>query len=320
MWTLLARNKRSIVLDLATDGGRDELLELVGAADVIVLNMPLATLAKRGLDHATLLVRNPALVIAQVTAFGMDGPEADRPGNGTVAEAYSGLTHMTGDPAGSPVLASVPVGDAVTGFAGAFAVLAACYRRLATGGGGVVIDVNPLEAMLHVAGTMLTAHTGDGPPPSRLGSRLLGSVVRNVFPTADDRWVAISLSSARHVADGAALVGHDGSSSELDDSVRAWTSRHTQDEVLAAFVQARLPIGPVQDAAEVVAHPHVVARGSVRRVQTAEAGPVWSPGPAPRVLGAEADLPWRTPDLDEHHADVRHDWLGRPAKEQLGRP
>lgn len=316
MWPLLARNKRSVVLDLTDGAGREELLDLVAAADVIVLNMPPATLAKRGLDHATLLGRNPTLVIAQVTAFGLEGPIADRPGNGTLAEARAGLTHITGDPDGPPVLASVPLGDAVTGFAGAFGVLAACYRRLVTGEGGVIVDVNPLEAMLHVAGPALTAHRDGGPPPGRLGSRLLGSDVRNVFPTADGRWVAISFSTPRHVRDGAALVGHgedhDGETGgDLDASVRAWTARHTAAEVVAALVAARLPVSLVQDAAEVVADEQVVARASVRRVETAEEGPVWSPGPAPRVLGAEAGLPDRTPDLDEHHADVLADWLGR---------
>jgi formyl-CoA transferase len=311
MWPLLARNKRSMVLDLTVASDRDELCDLVAAADVIVLNMPLATLAKRGLDHATLIGRNPSLIIAQVTAFGLDGPIADRPGNGTLAEARSGLTGMTGEPDGPPVLASVPLGDSVTGFAGAFGVLAACYRRLTTGYGGVVVDVNPFEALLHAAGPMVTAQRDGGSPPSRLGSRLTGSPVRNVFPTADGRWVAISFSTRRHLDEGAALVGHRGEGDdELDASVKEWTSCHTASEVVEAFVKARLPVSLVQSAAEVVADPQVVARSAVRQVVTREEGAVWTPGPAPRVVGVEAVWPERMPYPGEHQAEIRAEWLG----------
>jgi crotonobetainyl-CoA:carnitine CoA-transferase CaiB-like acyl-CoA transferase len=308
MWPLLARNKRSVSLDLTDEDGRARLLELVGEADVIVLNMPLATLQKRGLDHATLFENNSSLIIAQVTSFGLDGPDAAQPGNGTLAEARAGLTNMTGDPEGSPVLASVPLGDAVTGFAGAFGVLAACYRRLATGEGGVVVDINPLEAMLHVVGPMLTAHRDGGPSPTRLGSRLLGSDVRNVFPTSDGRWLAISFSTPRHLADGSVLVGHDGTTDSLDASVRAWTSQHTAREAIEALVASRLPVSLVQTAAEVVADPQVVARASVRSIATVESGPVWSPGPAPRIVGVETDWSARTPDVDEHRSEVLQEW------------
>jgi crotonobetainyl-CoA:carnitine CoA-transferase CaiB-like acyl-CoA transferase len=311
MWPLLARNKRSVVLDLTDAGGREELLNLVAAADVIVLNMPPATLAKRNLDHATLLKHNPALIVAQVTSFGLDGPDAARPGNGTLAEARVGLTHMTGDPDGEPVLASVPLGDAVTGFAGAFGVLAACYRRILTGEGGLVVDINPLEAMLHVVGPMLTSYQDDELPPGRLGSRLLGSAVRNVFPTSDGRWLAISFSTSRHVSDGAALVGHvDDGAQDLDASVRAWTSNQSAKEAIEALVAARLPVSLVQDAAEVVADPQVVARGAVRPVSTVESGPVWSPGPAPRLVGVETLWSGSTPDVGQHEEEVRQEWSG----------
>ena len=198
MWPLLARNKRSVTLDLRAPEGAEMIRRLAPEVDVIVFNMPPGLLERLGLDYERLKAINPLLIVVQLTGYGLDGPYAERPGNGTLGEALAGLTHVTGAPDGPPVLASVPLGDAVTGLTGAFGVLAGCYHRLAHGGGGQLIDLNPVDAMLHVAGPVITGWTGQGDPPGRLGSGLLGSVVRNVFPTGDGQWVALSVSTPRH--------------------------------------------------------------------------------------------------------------------------
>lgn len=158
-WPLTARGKRSVVLDLATDAGRQSLHGLVRAADVVVVNEPAARLARRGLDPDTLLTVNPSLVIAHVSGYGADGPLATRTGNGTLGEAFAGLTHMTGTADGPPVLPSVPLGDAVMAFAGAFGVLVAWHAVRTSGGPGRVVDVNPVDAMLHVVGPTLVEAT-----------------------------------------------------------------------------------------------------------------------------------------------------------------
>jgi len=310
MWPLLARGKRSVVLDLGDAAGCDQLRRLVRDADVLIVNLPPTTLAKRGLDYHTLAAANPGLIMVSTTGFGLDGPYMDRPGNGTLGEAYAGLTHMTGDPNGPPVLASVPLGDAITGIAGAFGVLAACYHKLAHGGSGQLIDLNPLDVLLHVAGPVHTEYDGHGEPPNRQGSRLRGSTVRNVFATADGRWVAISASTPRHVSDLANLAGHD----EWDDdgvprgdveaALRRWTSAHSCDEVVEALVSRRLPVAPIQNARDVRSDPQVVSRDALITVVTAEHGPVRSPAPAPRLTGTPAPVRTRTPDVGEHAAEV----------------
>jgi formyl-CoA transferase len=316
MWPLLARNKRTVTLDLRSPEGSEAIRRLVPELDVIVFNMPPPLLERLGLDYDRLAALNPALIVVQLTGFGLDGPYADRPGNGTLGEALAGLTHVTGAPDGPPVLASVPLGDAVTGLTGAFGVLAACYHRLANGGQGQLIDLNPVDAMLHVVGPAITGWTGQGEPPGRLGSGLVGSVVRNVFPTRDGHWVALSVSTPRHTRDLAALVGHDewdedgNPTGDVEASVGAWTATRPRAELIATFVEHRLPAAPVNTAADVAVDPHLCARAAVRAVQTAESGPVSNPAPAPRLLGTPADLPWRTPDLDEHTAAVL-DAVGR---------
>jgi crotonobetainyl-CoA:carnitine CoA-transferase CaiB-like acyl-CoA transferase len=316
MWPILARGKRSVVLDLRSEQGLDELRRLLDNADVFVTNMPTKTLLKRNLDYDTLRARNPNLIMAHITGFGLDGPYSDRPGNGTLAEALAGLTHLTGDPDGPPVLASVPLGDAVTGYVGAFGVLAACYHRLATGGAGQLIDINPVDAILQVIGPALTEYAGGDDVPGRLGSRLRGSLVRNVFRTSDQHWVAVSLSSARQGKDLATLVGHeefdpDGQpTGDLEGSLSAWAAGRSRAEVVDAFVDRRLPIAPVNTVRDILADPHLRARAGVETVLTSESGPVHSPAPTPRLLGTPAAQRGRTPDVGEHADTI----LGRYGK------
>jgi formyl-CoA transferase len=97
-WPLVARGKRSVVLDLGDPAGRAALRGLVAIADVVVVNEPAERLTRRGLDPASLLAVNPGLVVAHVSGYGADGPYGARPGNGTLSEAFAGLTHMTGSP------------------------------------------------------------------------------------------------------------------------------------------------------------------------------------------------------------------------------
>jgi crotonobetainyl-CoA:carnitine CoA-transferase CaiB-like acyl-CoA transferase len=321
MWPLLARNKRSVVADLREPEGAGLVRALVPDLDVIVVNMPDRLLTPVGLDAASLFVINPGLIYVHVTGFGLDGPYAGRPGSGTLGEALSGLTYVTGAPDGPPVLASVPLGDAVTGYVGAFGVLAACYHRLAhgsDGSDGQLIDVNPVDAMLQVTGPVLTQHTDGEPPPERLGSALRGSPLRGVFRTHDDAWVAISASTPRHLREIAALCGHPRSDARGDPvgdvvpQVRRWVAEHDRADVIAAFTAGRLPIAPVATAQDILSDQHLQARRAVQYVHTAEQGSVAGPAPAPRLPGGMAGLSWRTPDLDEHGPAIRAR-AGRPA-------
>ena len=304
MWPLLARNKRSVVADLRTKDGADLVRALAADLDVVVVNMPARLLTENGLDYDSLRAINPGLIYVHVTAYGLDGPYGGRPGSGTLGEALAGLTHMTGAADGPPVLPSVALGDAITGYVGAFGVLAACYHRLAHGAAGQLIDVNPVDAMLQMTGPVLTQHDDGAPPPSRLGSRLTGSLLRGVFRTSDDGWVAISASTPRHLREIAELCGHSGSGGDVPAQVERWLSGRKRAEAIAEFTARRLPIAPVATAQDVLDDEHLLARDAVRYVRTAEHGPVAGPAPAPRLTGCTADLPWRTPDLDEHGAAI----------------
>ena len=306
-WELVARNKRSIVLDLdATHddraADRATFARLVGAADVLVENLTPPARERWQCTYEQLAAEHPRLVVVSVSCYGLTGPYADRPGAGTLAEAFAGLTHMTGEPDGPPMLSSVAVGDTVTAFWGVIGALAACWARDASPSErplGRLVDVSMVEPMLHVMAGTIAGWNGHGDPPKRSGSRISGGVPRNVYRSADDRFVAVSGTTDAQVARVLRLLGCDDDESRarfgtaaarrragdaLDELVAAWIAARPRDEVVTAFVDARVPISPVNDARDVLADPQVRARGAVVE-----------PGPAP--------------DLGAHRAEVLADWI-----------
>jgi crotonobetainyl-CoA:carnitine CoA-transferase CaiB-like acyl-CoA transferase len=267
-WKLLGRGKRCVVLDLKTPDGLDAMLRLLDDADVLIENFRPGTLERLGLGPDVLHARNPGLVVLRVTGFGQDGPYAQRPGFATMAEAMSGFAAINGEPDGPPLLPPIALTDEVTGLVAAFATMVAVHS-----GVGQVVDVNLLESMLQLMGPLPTAAALFGYDQPRLGSGIPYSVPRGTYRCADGRWVAISTTSepvARRVLDIVGLGGDEqlrtvaGRSAHrglIDDALVAWMAARSSTDAITAFVAADAAIAPVLTMTEVVADPHVVARG-----------------------------------------------------------
>jgi crotonobetainyl-CoA:carnitine CoA-transferase CaiB-like acyl-CoA transferase len=270
-WKLLGRNKRCIVADLKSDGGRETVLRLVDGADVLVENFRPGTLERLGLGPEVLHARNPRLVIVRVTGFGQDGPYAARPGFATMAEAMSGFAAINGEPDGAPLLPPIALTDEVAALVGAFATMVALRHRDRTGEGQVV-DVNLLESMLQLMSALPSAAAHLDYDQPRLGSGIPYTVPRGTYRCADGEWVAISTSAESVAHRVLALLGveHDERFStfegraahreELDELVRAWIGARPSQEVLAAFERAEAAIAPVYTMRELLRDPHVGAR------------------------------------------------------------
>jgi crotonobetainyl-CoA:carnitine CoA-transferase CaiB-like acyl-CoA transferase len=307
-WKLLGRNKRAVVLDLKTDAGRDALLRLADDADVLVENFRPGTIERLGLGPEVLLARNPRLVILRVTGFGQDGPYASKPGFATIAEAMSGFAAINGEPDGAPLLPPIALTDEVAALAGAFAVMVALREREQSGEGQVV-DVNLLESMLQLMSALPSAAAHLDYEQPRLGSGIPYSVPRGTYRCADDRWIAISTSteSVAHrvltllgVADDPRFSTFESRAQhreELDEVVAAWVGARASAEVLRAFDEVQAAIGPVYSMRDLMADPHVQARGVFVNVDgVVMQGPIArlsrTPGEvrfAGRALGADSD-------------------------------
>ncbi len=272
-WKLLGRGKRAIVLDLKSDEGRRRMLDLCASADVLVENFRPGTLERLRLGPEVLHERNPDLVITRVTGFGQDGPYAGRAGFATLAEAMSGLASLSGEPAGPPLLPPIALTDEVTGLTAAFATMVAVHS-----GVGQVVDVNLLESLLQIMGPLVSAAAGGGGGQPRLGSGVPYTVPRGTWQCRDGGWVAVSTSAesvARRVlalvglGDDESLRSFDGrvaARERIDARMAEWIGERTRDEVLAAFAEAEAACAPVYSMNEVLADPHVQARGSVAEI------------------------------------------------------
>ncbi len=293
-WKLIGRNKRTMVLDLKSDEGREHLLRLAERSDVLIENFRPGTLERLGIGPDVLLARNAKLIIARVSGFGQTGPYAGRPGFATLAEALSGFAGLNGEPDGGPLLPPIALTDEVTALATAFAIMVALRS-----GVGQVVDVNLLESMLQLMGPLPSAAAVLGYDQPRLGSGIPYSVPRGTFRTSDDRWVAVSTSSeqvARRVlrlvglGDDERLATSAGRVAErdrVDAAVASWIRSRTADDVIAGFVEADAAIAPVLTMTEVVADPHVVARQIL-----VEADGVLMQGPVARLSATPGRIRW----------------------------
>lgn len=324
VWAVAGRNKRSLVLDLGRDADRACFRRLAARADVLIENLPLRTLARWQLRYEDLSALNPRLVVVSVSCYGRSGPYAERPGNGTLAEAFGGLTHMTGPAEGAPMLTSLPIGDVLTGLWGALGALAACYGRDARGGPGRHVDVAMYEPILQLYGAAVTESAATGRVPSRSGSRIPGIAPRNLYRSSDGAWLAVSALTDRLVRRILELTGEDAPEARarfgsaparrehadaLDALVARWIARHPREQVLARFLAAEIPVSPVNDLGILLRDPHIAARGNFRTLRDERCGELEFLISVPRLVGAELGPRSAGPEVGAHSRAVLSEWL-----------
>ena len=324
-WASVSRNKRTVTCDPTTPEGRALLHRMIAAADVVVENLPAPTLERWGATPDEMLVVNPDVVVVSVSCYGATGPNAGRDGNGSLAEAFGGLTNLTGEADGPPMLPSVALGDVLTAIAGVVGALAACYHRDARGGRGQKVDVSMVEPVLTLLTSALVGYADGDPPPRRTGSRVPNGVPRNVYRTRDDVWLVVSGATDNQVGRLLPLLGLDGDgdrakfaraadraahADELDRLVAAWIAERDRADVVATLLAARIPVAPVNTVADLVADPHLAARASIVTVDDPDLGPVRMVAPFARLSATPAEIRWTGPALGAHTDEVYREWAG----------
>ena len=288
-WKVIARNKRTVTLNLSTPDGQDLLRRLAGQADVLVENFRPGVMENWGLGPDRLQQINPGLVMLRVTGFGQSGPYAKRRAFGTLAEAMSGLAHQTGQADGPPTLPPFGLADGVSGVSGALAVMLALYHRDTSGGRGQVIDLALLEPLLGILGPGPSVYDQLGIIAGRHGNRSPSNAPRNTYLTADNRWVAISASATSIAERVMRLVGRADIAEKpwfcsaeqrvqraelIDRPVAQWIGAHTFTEVVEAFHTAGAALAPVYDVEQLTHDPHVLARDVLTTIQDEDLGPL----------------------------------------------
>ncbi len=328
-WKMVARNKRSVVLDLHERTGQELLLALVEQADVVVENFRPGTLERWNLGYEQLRERNPGVVMLRVSAFGQSGPYSPRAGFGTLAEAMSGYAHITGQADGPPTLPSFALADSITGICGAYAVMVALHER-ARSGLGQEIDLALYEPMLTVLSHIFVDYDQLGLVAQRVGSRLPLAAPRNVYRARDERWIAMSCSAQSVFERSCAVIGREDlitdpryidnrarntHSEELDVIFGGWIGEHDSEEVLRRFNDAGAAVAPVYDVADVFEDPHFVARENVVAVPDPKLGEVRMQNAVPKMSRTPGKIRHTGPRLGEHTEQVLQEWLGLSGEE-----
>jgi crotonobetainyl-CoA:carnitine CoA-transferase CaiB-like acyl-CoA transferase len=318
-WLSIGRNKRSVTLDLKQPRGREALLRLVKTADAVVESFRPGVLERLGLAPAVLQESNERLVVVRVSAYGQTGPYSQRPGFGTLAEAFGGLAQITGYADGSPLLASIALADEVAGLFATWALLAALYHRDTGDGPGQVIDVSLFESVFNILGPLPTLFKSNGLLQERNGSRLPWSSPRNVYRTRDGCYFAVSGTTPAAAERIVRMIGGDDlvadprfatrearaqHAEELDAAVAKWISEREADDVDQSFQDAGAAGVRVMTMADVFEDPHYRARETLIAVADDGLGTIHMVAPVPRMSETPARVAHVGPQLGQDTDDV----------------
>jgi formyl-CoA transferase len=296
-WQVQSRNKRSVALDLKAAEAQDIVRRLASQADVLIENFRPGAMEGWGLGPEVLMQLNPRLIMLRVSGYGQSGPYRDRPGFGVVAEAMSGLRHLTGEPGRVPVRVGVSIGDTLASLHGVIGILMALHDRHRSGR-GQVIDVALYEAVFNCMESLLPEYGAFGAVRGPAGSALPGIAPTNAYACADGAYALVAgngdsifkrlmqcigrpdLAQDPGLAKNAGRVQR---VDEIDAAIGAWTAQHSVDEVLAALAQAQVPSGKIYTVADIAADPHYAARGMLEHVTLDDGSALSVPGYVPKL-------------------------------------
>ena len=296
-WQVQSRNKRSVALDLRQLEAQEIVRKLALDADVLIENFRPGAMEAWGLGPDTLLALNPRLIMLRISGYGQTGPYRDRPGFGVVAEAMSGLRHLTGEPGRVPVRVGVSIGDTLAALHGVIGILLALQHRHISGQGQVV-DVALYEAVFNCMESLLPEYSAFGAVRGPAGSAMPGIAPTNAYRCSDGAYALIAgngdsifkrlmLCIGRpDLAADAALTGNDGRVlrvQELDEAIGQWASGLTVEEALAALERAEVPAGKIYTVADIAADPHYAARGMLQAVHMDDGSELAVPGFVPKL-------------------------------------
>lgn len=326
------RNKESIAVNIASPEGAALVRKLAGDSDIVVENFRVGGLAKYGLDYASLAASNRGLIYCSITGFGQDGPYRDMGGYDFLIQGMSGLMSVTGradgEPGSGPLKVGIPISDLVTGLYAAIAILGALHHRDRTGQ-GQHIDCALLDTQVALLANQASNYLNGGMIPRRLGNQHPNTVPYQDFSCSDGD-ILVALGNDRQFRDFCALIGRpdlpedprfvsnagrspnrDALIAEMQDAIRNWTS----DALIAAMQAAKLPGGKVNEIPEILADPHVAARGLVQDMARADGTPVKVLGFPPKLSRTPVDYRMAPPRSGENTRAVLERRLGLSGEE-----
>jgi formyl-CoA transferase len=320
-WQIQSRNKRSIALDLKQVEAQDIVRQLVKDADVLIENFRPGAVEGWGLGPDELLALNPKLIMLRISGYGQTGPYRDKPGFGVVAEAMSGLRHLTAEPGRVPVRVGVSIGDTLASLHGVIGILLALHERH-TSGKGQVIDVALYEAVFNCMESLVPEFSAFGAIREAAGSALPGIAPSNAYKCQDGGYVLIAgngdsifkrlmqtmgrddLGLDPDLADNAGRVKR---VEEIDAAIGAWTATLSVAQVLELLDAASVPAGRIYTVADIATDPHYQARDMILQTVMADGSTLALPGIVPKLSRTPGSHRRNAPEIGQDTDAVLQD-------------
>ncbi len=319
VWLSEARNKKTITLDFRKPEGVELFKKLVAESDVVLENFRPGTLEKWGIGYEALKAVNPKLIMLRISAYGQTGPKRHEPGFARIAHAFGGLSYLSGEPDGQPVVpGSTSVADYASGMWGAIGVLAALRARDRKGI-GQFIDLGLYESVFRLLDEMVPAYAKFGYVRERMGADTHAAVPHSHYQTGSGEWVALACTSDKMWERFARLMGKPELAEKYPTSAIRVENRHTVNGIVADWIgsmpldkvleeasKGEVPCAQIYSIKDIFNDEQFAARGNMMKVNDERVGELVLPSPvlklsetptvfrhAGRALGADNESVYR---------------------------
>lgn len=328
-WPVVARNKKSVTLNLREQEGQELARELIKNADFLLENFRPGTMERWNLSYEELSKINPKLIMIRVSGFGQTGPYSKRAGFGAVGESMGGLRYVCGDPSTPPSRMGISIGDTLAATFACIGALTALYHREQTGEGQMV-DSAIYEAVLNMMESLITEFDKAGYVRERTGAVLPNVAPSNVYPTADDGLILIAANQdtvfkrlaqamgqpelaeneryATHGARGAVQQ-------ELDAIISQWTRTINVEKLEDLMEEYGIPSGKIYTAPDMLEDAHFKAREAIVTTMHPKFGDLKMQNVAPKLSKTPGNIRRPGPELGQHNAEIYGEVLAMTAEQ-----
>ncbi|MFZ6817993.1 CaiB/BaiF CoA transferase family protein [Undibacterium sp. Ji22W] len=331
-WSVQARNKKSVTLNMKSEQAQKIARELALDADIIIENYRPGVLEKWQLGYDQLKIINPAVIMVRLSGYGQTGPMRDLPGFGAIGESMGGLRYVSGHPDRPPVRVGISIGDSVAALHGVIGAMMALRHRDVTGGRwngkvgsdliagqGQMVDVALYESVFNLMESLVPEFDFAGVVRERTGGALPGIVPSNTYTTSEGENIVIAgngdaifhrLMLAIDRADLAhdvSLQRNDGRvprTNEIDAAIQTWCDTQTIDTALACLRKADVPVGKIYSVRDMMSDTQFQARDMFEQHQFADGTPVKLPAISPKLSETPGQTLWLGPELGAHTDEV----------------
>ncbi len=329
-WLNDARNKKCVTLDLKKDKGKELFRELVKKSDVVVENFRPGTLEKWGIGYESLKAINKKLVMLRVSAYGQEGPKSHLPGFARIAQAYAGLSYITGTPDTPPLIAgSTTLADYLSGLYGAYGILLA-LRVAEKTGEGQFIDIGLHDGIFRFLDEIAAVYDKTGHIRERQGTETHSSCPHSHYPTMDGQWVAIACTNDKMFERLSKVLGQPeladenkfglkknrlASRNQVNGIVADWTQSHDREEVIQRCADGDVPCGPICSIADIFNEEQFWVRDTLWRVEDERLGRLAVQGPLPKLSATPGEIKHLGTTRARHNTEIFGGLLGMGEKD-----